>query len=333
MTSRKDLNLEALLNLEKGLNVYVLDEELRYVFFNQEHQRGMLSAFNAKIQLGLCKVDLLPEPLKTDYTKLYSRALESDSFKHVLKYDDDYLEFVFYPLSLGGKKHIMIKARDATEDIKVDQELERYREKLEQIVKDRTEEVSNQRDYFQRLIDEDPSLIFVRDEKGIFQLVNHSMAKALKKTIHEVIGSNISDVVLESDLVSKIYEEDLKVLKTGLPIDVIRESYMREESLRWHYVKKKRIEVEGKYFVMGVMSDISDLITTRNELQQANAELIHTIEDLKEMQIRLVTTEKIASILLLTSDFAHTKHLMKGICKGLRLPVISNYVSKSSMVS
>jgi PAS domain S-box-containing protein len=305
MSSNKDLDLEVLLNLEEGSNIYVLDQELRYVYYNKWHWHGMREAFDADVKIGDCKIDYLPDPLNTDFKNLYERAFNSESFKHVLNYKDEYFEYVFYPLSLDGKPHIMIKARTATEEIKVSLELERYREKLEYMVKDRTKEISNQRDYFQQLIDEDPSLIFIRDEEGIYRLVNLSMAQALGKPVMDVIGSKILEVIPNKETASKVYEEDLMILESGKPIDVIRRAYMKIDDSRWFYVKKKRINVDGNYLVMGVMSNVTDLIETRTQLEQTNKELNRTIDDLKEMQLKLVTTEKIASILLLTSGFMH----------------------------
>jgi signal transduction histidine kinase len=304
MASNTDMNLEDLLNLEEGLNIYVLDQDFRYVYFNKAHNQGMLEAFGATIQIGDCKLDFLPEPFKTDYNQLYDRALHSESFKHVLNYGDEFLEFVFFPLSIKGMPHIMIKTRNATEEIKINRELEKYRERLELMVKERTEELASQRDYFLRIIDEDPSHIFVRDGDGKYLLVNLSMAQSLKKSISDVVGSHISDVIPDKETAVRISEEDKNILKTGIDVNVIR-SYKGWDDSNWFYVKKKRIAVEGRYFVMGVMSNITDLIDARNELQYKNKELNRTISDLKEMQLRLVTTEKIASILLLTSGFMH----------------------------
>lgn len=305
MSNISDQDLEVIFNIEEGLNIYLLDHHFNYVFFNEVHKKEMKEYFDAEIALGKSKIDYLPSPFNEDFKQLYQRALDTESFKHVLKFTEEYIEFRFYPYRQDSHAKLLVKTRRISSDIIINQELEKYRERLEEQVRERTEEISSQRDFFQKLIDEDPSLIFLRDQMGTYRLVNLSMAQALKQTTTQVIGTHISSVILDPQLAKKYMEEDQNIISTGESVHENRQFYVDRQDIKWLSVRKKRIRIANEYFVLGVMSDITNLINTRVTLEQTNQELKSTIDDLKEMQLRLVTTEKIASILLLTSGFMH----------------------------
>ncbi|MFT7281478.1 MAG: hypothetical protein ACI9DM_001203, partial [Cyclobacteriaceae bacterium] len=94
MTDSLELQrLQMMMEVEEGLNVYILDEQFRYTYFNREHIEGMKNVFGADVKLGIVKTELLPEPLSSEYCSLYGTAFASSKLSHILKFEDRYINF------------------------------------------------------------------------------------------------------------------------------------------------------------------------------------------------------------------------------------------------
>jgi PAS domain S-box-containing protein len=293
-------------DLEPGLNIYILDQEFRYKFFNKVHQQGMQEAFDVSINLGDVKTELLPSPYKEKYSSLYKRAFEGEQYRYVQKFEESFIEFLFFPFKTEeGEEEVLIKAQDITEEVRLNLELERYRENLEEDVAKRTSEVNEQRTFFQTAINEDPNLIFVRDVEGKYIFANQALADAKNLSVDEMIGKSIFEVHHDDGSPEQFLKEDQEVILKGASFHYINEFVKSSGEKYWLSVIKKKVRLNLKDYVLGVMTDITDLVNTRNELEEVNSNLNTTLQEFKETQLRLITSEKIASILLLTSGFMH----------------------------
>jgi PAS domain S-box-containing protein len=304
MSDYTNFDLELLLNTEEDVSIYVLDAKQRYVYFNKIHAREMDKLFQAKVKVGLNKTSLLPKLYQEDFKKLYARGLDSGPIKHVFSFNDEYYEFAMNPIIVEEELLLIIRVRKVTDEIRINQELEKYRAKLEDLIKDRTETIANQRDFFQKVIDGDDNLIYVVDHKGECQLINSALMQSLGESLDEIKRQGLNHLIKNKSLDDIDRKEDLMIFESGKEVHDIRRMRLDQE-VHWLSVKKKRISINHEYHILCTMTRITDLMKARDELQVSNDKLNDTINDLKEMQLRLVTTEKIASILLLTSGFMH----------------------------
>ncbi len=287
-------------------NLYALNRKMEYIYFNEQHKVDMQRVFSAEPEIGANKIELLPEPLSSQYETLYLRALTGESYSHTQKFGEQYITFLFSPIKEGKEvSGITVQAFQTTEQILLEQELERHQDDLEELVINRTEEIVKQRNFFQTIIDEDPNFIFVRDNNGNYLLANKSTAKAYNKKVDEVIGSNLFDLADNSAQAEKYLSEDQNIISSGKDFFTERSYVLANNEKKWFLVKKKRIKFNENQFVLGVLSDISGLKETEENLQSAYDKLSRTLTDLQEMQLKLVASEKIASVGLLTSALIH----------------------------
>ncbi len=286
-------------------DLYALNCDLQYVFFNDRHKLGMKKFWDKDIAIGINKTDLLPQPYQDQFRKLYQKALKGDTFSHTQKFGDEYFTFQLAPLKNGDTiEGLTAQVHQATEKILYEQELEKHQEDLENLVIARAEEVLNQRDFFQHIIDEDPNMIFVRNEEGKYVLVNKSLADIYHRSVNEVVGKKM-DSFQEIGDVERYLRQDREILNGTIENLSEEEKVSIDGTEHWYLVKKKKIEVGDRQYVLGVQSDITHLKLTHQQLEEANQELQKTLSDLREMQFKLVSSEKIASIGLLTAGLVH----------------------------
>jgi PAS domain S-box-containing protein len=124
-----------------------------------------------------------------------------------------------------------------------------------------TEELTRQRQFLRQVIDQNPSLIFVKDREGRFTLVNRGMADAYGADVEDHVGKTDADFNPDPEQVRASRRDDLEVMNSG------REKVLGEEVMtdargvrRWlHTVKRPLLGPDGKANgVLGVAVDVSD---------------------------------------------------------------------------
>jgi PAS domain S-box-containing protein len=302
-----EVHLNAFIDQSSKVNFYALDEKYRYTYLNGIHKQEMKEVFGVDAEVGKHKLKLLPEPWRSQYQALYDKALKGNHFTHTQKANDRFLAFVFNPVhSKNGKiTGLTVAVHDATEKIKDQQELEEYRNQLEDLVKKRTDDVIRQRNFFQSVIDQDPNLIFVRNPQGNYVWINKAAADSLQKDVTEVIGKSVLETHRNRDLAKLFLKEDQEILADDRLVTKEEKTEWVDGSTKWLFLNKRRININGKPYILGVHTDITHLKKTEYKLQQTNQELEKTLHELKNMQLNLIESEKMASIGQLTAGLAH----------------------------
>jgi len=301
-----DLIIKLLSEREDGENIYILDNSFNYLYFNQYHYQSMKDTFGFSPKVGLNILNMLPEKYSQRYTSIYKNAVESKRYTHLEKVGVRYLKFSFYKHPVSSNENIIVvSVKDETDGTLMQQELEKYREELEDIVEERSRKIINQRNFFQQLIDEDPNYLFVRNSSGKYIMANEASAASFGVSVNETIGKSVIELHSNKSEALSFVSEDQEILLTGKEHNSIVRHDGRDGSTRWAFLKKKRIEIEGEYFILGILTDITSLKEVQEALEKKNDELKNTLEELKEMQIKLVSSEKMASVGQLTAGFAH----------------------------
>lgn len=299
--------LNSFIEHPEHVRIYSLDREYRYTGFNSLHQKEMSEVFQQEIELGKNILDLLPEDMIESARKNFDRTLNGDHFQVTSIFMDKYYTQIFNPVFDQMDKVVGLTSSifDVTERIKAEQELENYKDQLEDLVKDRTRQLERQTLFFQEIIDNLPNLIFVRDKKSRYVLVNKAMAETFGQKTGEIVGKTVLETHYDKKEALRFEEEDLEVIRHDEIIEQESFHKHRDGTGRWLFLSKRRMKVFDDQYVLGVHFDINSLKETELKLLEANQELKNTLHRLKSAQMRLIESEKMASLGQLTAGLAH----------------------------
>ena len=289
------------------VSIYSLDRNFCYTGFNSLHQREMKEVFNSEVEIGKSILNMLPQDWAERAINNYEKALEGENFQVTSLWRNKYFSQVFNPVKDENDKVIGLTSSifDVTERVRAEQELENYKDQLEELVKDRTKQLKRQTVFFQEIIDNLPNLIFVRDKKGRYILVNKAMADTFGKSTGEIVGKSVLETHYDKKEALRFEEEDREVIKYDEIVEQESFHKFNEGKGKWLFMSKRKMKVFDDEYVLGVHFDINSLKETELKLLEANQELKNTLNRLQSAQMRLVESEKMASLGQLTAGLAH----------------------------
>jgi signal transduction histidine kinase/CheY-like chemotaxis protein len=129
--------------------IFALDDQYRYLAYNQNHARTMQQIWGAQVGVGVNMLSLIGRDDDRDKARAnFDRALAGESFTLIEEYGDTRMERRFYedfysPVrdDSGEIVGLAVYLRDITEHRRAQLELERYRGHLEELVEQRTSEL------------------------------------------------------------------------------------------------------------------------------------------------------------------------------------------------
>lgn len=128
------------------------------------------------------------------------------------------------------------------------------------------------RAFLRKVIDVVPSMLFVKDRYGRFQLANQALADVYGTTVTAIIGKRDEDYNRDAEEVNHFVEDDLEVI-TRLQDKFIPEEEVTDANgiTRWFQTVKRplRIVPGGDVQVLGVATDITETKRLQHELLQA----------------------------------------------------------------
>lgn len=132
----------------------------------------------------------------------------------------------------------------------------------------RQESLAEDNDLLRRVIDTDPSLIFVKDRYGNFVLVNQAMADAFGKSVEEVVNRSnwkLHERTEEMDAYAQVEQE---VLRTMREVVVEEDPFTHADGrTRWYRtLKAPLVRASGEVQVLAVCTDVTRLREARQEL-------------------------------------------------------------------
>jgi signal transduction histidine kinase/CheY-like chemotaxis protein len=143
--------LRGILESPRAIVIFALDREYRYLAFNENHARTMKHIWGVDIRVGDCMLDLIGRD--DDRKKAlanFDRALGGESFTLIEEYGDERIhrnvyQDVYSPIHDEASNIIglTVYLTDITEQRTNEIELEKYRTKLEELVKQRTLELES----------------------------------------------------------------------------------------------------------------------------------------------------------------------------------------------
>ncbi len=137
-------NLEAIINSTNDLIYSVDAEKFLVTMFNQSLATGMRSRYGVEVRVGAAPEELLPAPYDGYFKEFFRRAVRDGRFQTGYTTSDGQdFEMTFHPIVDGATvTGVSVFGRDVTERNRVQNELERYRSHLEDVVERRTRELA-----------------------------------------------------------------------------------------------------------------------------------------------------------------------------------------------
>ncbi|NJN74532.1 MAG: PAS domain S-box protein [Limnothrix sp. RL_2_0] len=153
---------------------------------------------------------------------------------------------------------VMIHTQDLTERKRAEAELEQNQAFLRQV------------------IDNDPNLIFVKDEDGQFLLANTAVANLYGTTVKELVGKTDAEFNGETDELERFNEADRRVLISQKPL-LIPEEKMTDFRGEVHYFRTMKIPLKinnekNCSRILGVASEITQIRQAQLQLEQSLAQ-------------------------------------------------------------
>ncbi|MFY0761856.1 ATP-binding protein [Metabacillus dongyingensis] len=119
-------------------------------------------------------------------------------------------------------------------------------------------DLRDQKDFLHKVMDLNPSYIYVKNHELKFVLINKAMSALYGKEVHELIGKIDSDFNDQPDQIKKIRDEELRILawetekwaEPELAID-------SAGNTRWIEVTKIPVRLEGETYILCIGNDVT----------------------------------------------------------------------------
>ncbi len=186
-------------------------------------------------------------------------------------------------ISIGEKTFLQATVRDITERKKVEEELKKHREHLEDMVENRTAELKKEiverrqvekllresKEKIRAILDASPDVIHLLDINGIILSANESYAKKLGVEVNDIVGKNIFDYTPPESIQKRKAVID-KVFSTGEPVQLEDKGVVGVYDAHVHPVLNPAGEVAA---VAVYASDITKRKQAEKELQEQKLNL------------------------------------------------------------
>jgi len=142
--------LRSVIESPPGMVIFALDPQYRYLAYNQNHARTMQQIWGVQIGVGSNMLELIGRVDDRAKAQVnFDRALAGESFTLVEEYGDTRMERRVYEDTYspvrgdeGAILGVAVYLKDITEQRRAELELERYRGHLEEVVEQRTHELT-----------------------------------------------------------------------------------------------------------------------------------------------------------------------------------------------
>lgn len=222
-----------------------------------------------------------------------------------------FIDFSLKPVKNRDGKVIFIipEGRDITEHKRIEDELKRYREHLEELVKEKTEAIEESEKKFKAIFENSRDGILLADAKTKkFSLCNKMMTNMLGYTEEEIKNLSVKDIHPEKDLarIVEIFEKQVRgelMTADGLPVK------RKDGSIFYADITTSLITLFGDKILVGsfhnvtVRKEVEDILKRDKETFERLVQ--ERTKELLEIQMELERTKRLSDIGVLAATVAH----------------------------
>jgi PAS domain S-box-containing protein len=301
-------------------NIFIKDVESRFVVSNLAHMR-LLRAKTPEEIVGKTDFDIFPQELAARYYEDEQAVIRSGEplvNREERTVDPEgktrWLLTTKVPLRDDQGNVIGIAGinRDITERKRMEDEIKRYSDHLEELVKKRTrklaeseEILANERNVLRSLIDNLPDIVYIKDLESRFVTTNLVHVHHLRaKRLDEIVGKTDFDLY-PREIATSYYADEQAVIQSGQPLLNREERTVDPEGkTRWLLTTKVPLQDDhGKVIgIVGIGRDITERKRMQEELERYSKHLEELVE---ERTKKLRQAERLATIGELATMVAH----------------------------
>jgi PAS domain S-box-containing protein len=171
-----------------------------------------------------------------------------------------------------------------------------------------------QREFIQRVLDTDPSLVFVKDRHGNFLFVNQAMARLFGKRPDELVNDRTYTTLARQEELDVFSETDARVLASMETVTLEERVTLPGGNVRWLKTWKSPLRrADGELCVLGISVDITESKRVAESLAEQKEFLQTLIDALPEI---VFAKDRDGRLLLVNDAFCQSTGLSKEECLG-----------------
>jgi PAS domain S-box-containing protein len=261
--------------------IMVLDRELIIRTVNSAHER--LCGLKKENVVGKDFFDIFPikdEKEKDRINDILGMCLEGSNYKldnypYVREYETLYLNISINPLILHGDiSGIILSSSEVTQEVNLREELRNYAARLEDIVKERTDELLSEKEKLNAIVETLEAGIFIVDSSRNINWVN--------RTLKEWMGAeDISDISLD-----RIYggtEIQRSIVNNKIVQEIIFQDLGKRKGF-FQLTSTPLVGPDGKFQALVLMQDITEM---------------------KKIEEQMMHSEKLSALARISAGVAH----------------------------
>ncbi|MDI1447111.1 PAS domain-containing protein [Polyangium sp. 6x1] len=264
------------------VTVSLIDAEGRSVFSNETRARLLGAAAKQERESGTRA--LLIDPADADFAREVEARVLATGTEEIITSDvptalgTRSMFFHLVPVDGEGPEErlVLCVGQDVTEQLRAERDLR------------------EQQDFIRQVIDSDPNLIFVKDERGTFLLANKAFADVFGKTAEEIVGQH-ERALSEYAVAEGFLNVDQHVLATLEERTVEEEIHWHTGELRWYQTTKRPlVRPSGEVHVLGCAVDVTTRLETQRKLEEAAGEVERrAVEAFRQAEAKAALVEEL----------------------------------------
>ena len=133
-------------------------------------------------------------------------------------------------------------------------------------------ELRAEREFMRTVIDTDPNLVFVKDTRGRFLLVNKAVATLFGTTTEALEQAHNADVHKNEAELDVYSEVEREVLRTMQPVRAIESVTTPDGLVHWYEtIKQPLVRSDGATHILGISVDITERLRAQSAIERAYA--------------------------------------------------------------